>query len=71
MSETGENKGAWAVILAVFTVLAQIWSAIPKESRDKLIATIVEGFDGILRRFFRKYHGVEAHPAQPGQEVAC
>lgn len=68
MSEAeGESKGFWAKLLAVFTVLTQLWGAIPEESRKKLICTIADGFDSLLRRFFRKYHAIET---QPGQELA-
>lgn len=66
MSETEEKKGLWALIVGVFTVLTQLWVSVPEESRAKLIAAIADGFEGILRRFFRKYNGIEA---EPGQEV--
>jgi hypothetical protein len=62
MSEGG--KGVWGAVLAFFAVLLKVWAEIPQKSKDKLIATIVEGFDGILRRFFRKFHGVDSDPAQ-------
>lgn len=65
-SGSGKSGGIWGLILTVFTVLSQLWGAIPQESRDKLIATIAEGFDALLRRFFRRYHELEA---KPGQEV--
>lgn len=66
-SGSSKSGGIWGLILTVFTVLSQLWGAIPQKSRDKLIATIVEGFDPLLRRFFRRYHESEA---KPGQEVA-
>ncbi len=61
-SGSGKSGGIWGLILTVFTALSQLWRAIPQENRDKLIATIVEGFDTLLRRFFRRYHESEAKP---------
>lgn len=66
-SGAGKSGGILGLILSVFTLLSQIWGSIPQESREKLIATIVEGFDSLLRRFFRRFHELEA---KPGQEVA-
>jgi hypothetical protein len=69
-SSGGKAGGILGLIITVFTMLAQIWGSIPQESREKLIGTLVEGFDGLLRRFFRRYHELEAKPGQSGQEVA-
>jgi hypothetical protein len=62
MSEGG--KGVWGAVLALFAVLFKVWAEIPQKSKEKLITTLVEGFDGILRRFFRKFHGVNSDRAQ-------
>ncbi len=67
MTEVKPSSGVLAIIMSVVTMLAQIWGAIPQASRDKLVATIVDGFEGMLRRYFRRYHGLDV---KPGQEVA-
>ena len=54
-------------ILAAFTFLVEMWGKLPQETRDKILATLIEGFDGLLRSFFRRFRALEA---KAGQEVA-
>lgn len=62
-----KSGGFWGWILAAFTFLADMWGKLPQETRDKILATLIEGFDGLLRSFFRRFRALEA---KAGQEVA-
>lgn len=43
-------------LLSFFGFFFKMWSAIPDSAKKKIIDLIVEGFDAILRGFYKTYN---------------
>ena len=44
----------WEGIKMVAKALVAIWSAVPSKSKDRVIESVIDGFEELVRRLYRK-----------------
>lgn len=43
----------WKGIKALVQVLLAVWSAIPAKSKERVVESVVDGFEVVIRRLYR------------------